>query len=64
MAVKHIVRKDGDGKTREVALTPLKSIRLNCIECMGFQPSLVRECSSPLCPLYPFRMGRGSRRPR
>ena len=48
--------------------TPLsmveKIIRLNCIECMGFQSSLVRGCTSPLCPLYPFRTGRACQRPR
>jgi len=64
MGVKHTVRKSGEGKTRVVNLTPLKAIRLNCIECMGFQQSLVKECSSILCPLYPFRMGKTSRRRR
>jgi hypothetical protein len=64
MAVKHIIRKNGTDKTREVALTPGKAIRLTCIECMGFQPGLVRECSSHLCPLYPFRMGRACRKGR
>ena len=63
MGVKHTVRKDGEGKTREVNLTPLKAIRLNCVECMGFQHNLVKECASTLCPLYPFRMGRSPRRP-
>jgi hypothetical protein len=63
MAVKHTVRKNGEGKTRTVDLTPLKAIRLNCIECMGFRKSLVNECSSNLCSLYPFRMGRTPRRP-
>lgn len=64
MAVKHIVRRDGNGKTRVVDLTPLKAIRLHCVECMGFQKGFVNECSSTLCPLYPFRMGKTSLRPR
>jgi hypothetical protein len=62
MGVKHTVRKDGEGKTRVVNLTPLKAIRLHCIECMGFQKRFVNECTSTLCPLYPFRTGRTSRR--
>jgi hypothetical protein len=64
MALKHVIRKNGSNKTREVALTPSKAIRLNCIECMGFHPSLVKECSSPPCPLYPYRTGRASQRQR
>jgi hypothetical protein len=64
MAVKHVIRKNGSQETREVRLTPSKAIRLNCIECMGFQPRLVKECSSDLCPLYPFRLGRAFQRRR
>jgi len=64
MAVKHIVRRDGKGRTKVVDLTPLKAIRLHCIECMGFQKSFVNKCSSTLCPLHPFRTGKTSLRPR
>ena len=64
MALKHTVRRDGKGKTKVVDLTPLKAIRLHCVECMGFQKSLVNECSSTLCPLHPYRMGKTSLRPR
>jgi len=62
MAIKHVIRKDGTGKTRMVSLTPLRAIRFQCIECMGMQQNLVRGCSSPLCPLYPFRTGTASRK--
>jgi hypothetical protein len=55
MAIKHQVRKNGDLKTKVVHLTPLKAIRLNCIECMGHQKSLISDCTDGLCPLYPFR---------
>jgi len=58
MAVKHIIRSTRNGKTRKVKLTPLKAIRFQCIECMGFQASLVYECTDTFCPLYPFRMGK------
>jgi len=64
MAMKHTVRRDGKGRTKVVDLTPLRAIRLHCIECMGFQKSLVNECSSTLCPLHPYRMGKTSLRPR
>jgi hypothetical protein len=64
MALKHTVRIDGKGKTKVVDLTPLRAIRLHCIECMGFQKSFVNECSSTLCPLHPYKMGKTSLRPR
>jgi hypothetical protein len=58
MAVKHEILKNGNGKTRVVSITPLKAIRLHCVECMGFQPSMIRDCTSPLCPVFPFRFGK------
>ncbi len=64
MATKHIIRKDGTGNTRTVSLTPIKAIRFNCVECMGMQPSLVKDCPSTLCSLYPFRLGKSPRRQR
>ena len=36
-----------------------KAIRLQCTECMGFQPFLIKDCPSECCPLWPFRIGRG-----
>jgi len=57
MAIKHTVR-NGKGGTIEAKLTPIKAIRLQCIECMGFQAAFVKKCSSPLCSLFPFRMGK------
>ena len=47
-----------DGGTRTVPLTPQKAIRAFCIECMGFNASEVQNCTAPLCPIYPWRMGR------
>ena len=42
---------------------PVKAIREHCIECMGGRENegylkLVRECVSPHCPTYEFRLGR------
>ena len=39
-------------------LTPVNSIRLKCIECMGGQRHLIKTCSEISCPLYPYRMGK------
>lgn len=44
---------------------PVKAIRANCIECMGNQANLVKDCSITRCPLWPFRMGKNPfRKPR
>jgi len=42
--------------------TPLRSIRAKCLDCSGFQPSEVRNCEIPECPLYPYRMGKNPNR--
>lgn len=46
------------GDTRIVNTTPLKAIKLFCIECMGHQQNLVEGCTDPLCINYPYRMGK------
>lgn len=38
-------------------LSPLKSIRAKCLDCMADQPAEVRLCPCEDCPLYPYRMG-------
>ena len=57
MAIKHTIRND-DGSLVEVNLSPIKAIRRFCIECMGFQQAEIPRCTAPLCPLFPFRMGK------
>ena len=42
----------------EPITSPLKAIRANCVECMGGQRSLVRECDLRGCPLWPYRLGK------
>jgi len=46
--------------------TPLKAIRAKCLDCSGGEYKEVRECpfdgkQDEECPLYPLRMGTGSR---
>ena len=43
-------------------VTPLRAIRLKCLDCSAGQPSEVRECPVTDCPLYPFRFGRNPNR--
>ena len=43
----------------EPITSPLKAIRANCIDCMGGQRGLVRDCElRGCCPLSPHRMGK------
>lgn len=57
MSIKHTIRSK-DGGTINVNLTPVRAIRLQCVECMGHQPLLVQGCTDPKCSLFPYRMGR------
>lgn len=38
--------------------SPVKAIRAYCLECVGNQPSEVRNCEIHRCPLHPFRFGK------
>jgi hypothetical protein len=56
MAIMHTIRND-KGKLVEINLSPIKAIRLFCIECMGYQIAEIPRCTAPNCPLFPFKMG-------
>ncbi|MFZ1081962.1 MAG: hypothetical protein WAO19_08550 [Candidatus Kryptoniota bacterium] len=43
-------------------LSPLKSIRLKCLECSNDSTSEVRNCVITDCPLYEFRLGKNPNR--
>ncbi|MCP4986064.1 MAG: hypothetical protein GY928_08340 [Colwellia sp.] len=55
--MKHRIRSK-DGGTKDVMLTAIKSIRCHCLECVSWSAYEVKNCSSPLCPLFPYRMGK------
>lgn len=38
-------------------ITPMKAIRLKCLECCAGQRLEVRECVLKTCPLYGYRTG-------
>ncbi len=52
----HTIRAK-DGGSKKVSLTPLKAIKYQCHECMGFVISEVKKCTNPRCTLFPFRLG-------
>jgi len=43
-------------------MTPLKSIRKNCLECSAGSAKEVRLCQIEDCPLYRFRFGKNPSR--
>jgi hypothetical protein len=51
----HTVRGYGGGEPVEMqGLTRARAIKLHCTECMGWECH-PKECTSPLCALYPYR---------
>lgn len=42
----------------EKNVTVLKAIRNKCLECCGYSPNEVKNCTSKTCPLYVFRFGK------
>lgn len=38
-------------------LTPMKAIRLKCLDCCAGQVAEVRRCELEKCPLFCYRMG-------
>lgn len=51
--VQHTVRSS-DGRLASIRLTRKLAIAAFCTECTGFD-SNPADCTSVLCPLYPFR---------
>lgn len=47
-------------ETKEIKYekSPVRAIRAKCVECFGGEVRQVANCSSPKCPLYPFRFGK------
>ena len=50
---------DTSGKKSSLTkLSPLKSIKSECLYCQGEDESFVKSCDSPICCLYPYRLGK------
>lgn len=41
----------------EKRISPLKAIRLKCLDCSCGSSNEVKQCPAEKCPLYPFREG-------
>ena len=54
-AISHTVRT-GSGRMHTFSrYSYKKAVTTMCIECMGFESDPRTDCTSPNCPLYPFR---------
>jgi len=53
---KEVVEEKAKNPARS-KVTRAKAIRLQCIECMGYQAALVKSCPDEGCPLWSYRMG-------
>ena len=38
--------------------TPMTSIKVFCLQCMGYQKKEVPLCTAPKCPLFPYKLGK------
>ena len=47
---------------RENIITPLKAIRMNCLDCSGYKAIEVKNCVILDCPLYQYRFGKNPKR--
>lgn len=43
-------------------LSPVKAIKIKCLDCSGGVKKEVRECIIQDCPLYTFRLGKNPNR--
>lgn len=39
-------------------LTPIKAIRLKCLDCSLGNRTEIKECPVTGCPIYPYRLGK------
>ena len=53
--IEHEIRTKAGG-VETVKLSPRLAIVRMCRECLGFE-TYPGECTSPKCPVYPFRTG-------
>ena len=51
----HFYPTEGGGTMKK--LTPIKAIRVKCVDCSGGSYTEVTLCTVTRCPLYPYRTG-------
>jgi len=56
MSIKHTIK--GKNGPEKVILTPMRALRLRCLDCCAWSQKEVRECRCKDCPCWPYRMGK------
>ncbi len=56
------VNSDSPSQKKPKIVSPLKSIRLKCLDCSCYNRSEIQLCPIEDCPLYPYRMGHNPNR--
>jgi len=56
--LKAMVKEFEENRYETKLLTPIKSIRVKCLDCSNYQYKEVRLCPVKSCSLYPYRMGK------
>jgi len=51
----HALKHRNGGLMTVPAYSPAKAIKAMCYECLGWDGDPRTDCTSPTCPLYPFR---------
>ena len=59
--IKHTIRSKSGG-SKAVSLTPIKAIRQQCLECMGWSAHEVNYCADKLCSIFPYRFSNNPER--
>jgi hypothetical protein len=52
------MRSDEIAALGHAAMSPLRALRLRCVDCSGGSTTEVRLCTAIACPAWPFRMGK------
>ncbi len=55
-----LAKNDQNTPSRTKILTPLNTIRKECLDCMRGHRDMIRDCSEG-CALHPFRFGENSK---
>ena len=50
-------------KKKPIKATPLKAIRMKCLDCCGNNQAEVRRCVVWTCPIWSYRMGHRGKPP-
>ncbi|MBU1134510.1 MAG: hypothetical protein KJ569_06330 [Candidatus Omnitrophica bacterium] len=47
---------------KDKKITPIKAVRLKCLDCSAGQPKEIKLCSIEDCALFPYRFGKNPNR--